>query len=690
MTKAEIKVSSEFKRQTIQAIISINLFILTYILMLAFAVGLTFLCVYAGIMLIAIRPMFITIALGIGLASLGVLVLIFLLKFILKSHKVDRSHLFEITKIDEPELFSIIGDIVKKVETAFPKKGYLSSDVNAAVFYDSSFWSMFLPVKKNLQIGLGLVNTVSKAELVAILSHEFGHFSQKTMKVGSYVYNVNQVIFNLLYDNESYDKLIQNWANVSGYFSIFVILAVKIIEGVQWVLRKIYSVVNKSYMGLSREMEFHADEIAASVTGFKPLKSSLLRMSLADHSFNYVLSFYEGRIKTNQKSENLYKEHLFVMNFLAKDNNVKIENGLPQITAEELNKFNKSKLVIKDQWASHPSIEDRIEMLEKTGILSEQIEDIPAHKIFTNIEETQKKITNKIFKNVQYEGEIRSVSFEEFQIEYKKEFLDNSFSKVYNGYYDNKSTINFEINKSKPIDKIIKVGELFSNHNVDLVYTAIALQNDMETLKQIKDKVIPIKTFDYDGEKYKRQDSEKLWSKLDLELKQLNEQIKQNDIRIFDFFSQCELDTNSTPILKGLYTDFFDYDKEFDSKHEIYVKLSNELQFISFITPFEQIRANFLKIEPIEAELKNGIKELLEDCKYQSEITKEIKDNFELYLSKKWQYFGNEKYFDNNLEIMFTSMNNYVFLLSRGHFLLKKKILDYQEELLKKAYNTKS
>ena len=154
-----------------------------------------------------------------------------------KFHKVDRSHLHEITRKDEPALFSMIDEIVEKVDTSFPKKVYLSSNVNAAVFYDSSFWSMFFPIRKNLQIGLGLVNTVSKSELKAILSHEFGHFSQKTMKVGSYVYNVNQVIFNMLYDNESYERLIQRWGSISDYITIFVLIAIKIIEFIQWILR---------------------------------------------------------------------------------------------------------------------------------------------------------------------------------------------------------------------------------------------------------------------------------------------------------------------------------------------------------------------------------------------------------------------------------------------------------------------
>ncbi len=683
MANTEIKVSSEFKTQATKAIISINFFILTYIIMLALAIALTVLCAYGGIMLIAFQPAFITIILGVGLASLGIFVLFFLLKFIFKSHIIDRSHLIEITEDHEPELFRLIDEIVQKVGTDFPKKVFLSSDVNASVFYDSSFWSMFLPIKKNLQIGLGLVNSVSKSELTAILSHEFGHFSQKSMKVGSYVYNVNHVIFNLLYDNESYDKLIRGWANVSGYFSIFVLLAVKIIGGIQWVLKKMYEVVNKNYMGLSREMEFHADEIAASITGFDPLKSSLLRMSLADHSFNSVLSFYESKISENIKAYNIYDDHIFVMNFIAQDNKIEIKNNLPQISVDELNKFNKTKLVIKDQWASHPSTEDRVAMLEKTGMNSKSIDHESANQLFSNIDKTQKEITENLFKDVSFSGECSILPFEEFQKEFKNEFIENSFDKMYNGYYDNKNPVAFDIKNIMVYSHDVTLEDLFSENKVDLVYTAIALQNDIEAIKQIMDKTLPVKTFDYDGKKYNQKDSKALVQKLELELKNIKEQIKINDIHIFQFFKNYEGDKDDNSLLENLYNALFEYDKEFDSKYEPYIKLSNELQFVNFITPVKEILANFLRIEPIEEVLKNGIKELLQDTRYESEITKEIKDNFELYLSNKWKYFGNENYIDTNLEMVFAAMNNYAFLLSRGYFLLKKKLLDYQVELIK-------
>lgn len=340
MIKDTIKLSKEFKTQTIKAISSIILFALLYLLMVVLAIGFAILCAFGGVTLVLLKPGLITLALGIGLASLGLIVLIFLFKFMFKSNSFDRSHLLEVTAEQEPVLFQLIEEIVVQAGTGFPKKVYLSADVNAAVFYDSSFWSMFFPVKKNLLIGLGLINAVTSEELKAILAHEFGHFSQRTMKVGSYVYNVNQVIHNLLFENESYDTMIQKWASLSGYFTIFVAIAVKIVQGIQWLLRKGYEVVNINYMALSREMEFHADEIAAHLTGYKPLKNSLLRINLADHAFTSVLNHYESRAKDKIKSGNVYKEQLHVMKFLALDGGLRYEDELPQVTLEELNKYN--------------------------------------------------------------------------------------------------------------------------------------------------------------------------------------------------------------------------------------------------------------------------------------------------------------------------------------------------------------
>lgn len=478
MSAQAIAVTANFKSRALKAISSVFLFVAIYIVLVVLAMGLTVLCGYLGILVISLKANFLTLMLGLGLISMGILVLIFLVKFIFKKHTVDRSHLIEITQQDEPALFAFIQGIVDEVKTDFPKKVYLASDVNAAVFYDSNFWSMFLPVRKNLQIGIGLVNSISVLEFKAILAHEFGHFSQRSMKIGSYVYNVNKVIYNLLYENDSYTELAINWANMSGYLAPFVAVAVKTVGGIQWLLRKNYELINKHHLGLSREMEFHADEIAAHVAGSAPLISSLPRIEFADYAFNRTLAYYNERIDKGITTKNLLPQHKFVMCFLAEKNKVPLANGIPQISQSHLSRYNKSKLVIKDQWASHPSTEDRIAALERIDIRRDEDNHVPASSVFQDIELLQEEATAKIFSAVAYSANVMLETNEQFSQAFREDFFANSFHELFNGYYDNKSTGTIALEEAAlgNRESVDAFEALFDEEKVALVYTSIALE----------------------------------------------------------------------------------------------------------------------------------------------------------------------------------------------------------------------
>ncbi|MDQ1141457.1 M48 family metallopeptidase [Pedobacter agri] len=320
MLENALKPSKDFRRTAIKSIWAILLFIFTYIFLIVISVTLTLVCGYLGIKLMEFYTHFYTILLGLGMIGFGFLILFFLIKFMFKHKKTDRSHLVEVTRVEEPKLFSMIDEIISAVQTDFPKKVYLSAEVNASVFYDSNFWSMFLPIRKNLQIGMGLINTTTINELKAILAHEFGHFSQKSMKVGSYVYNANSIIHDILYDNESYNQVTGKIAESNSYLGIFVLASDKIIVLMQEILVKVYGVLNTNYSKLSHEMEYHADAVAGHVVGSKPLINSLLRMQLANQAFDTVLSYYNRKIEANIKTADVYPQQLMAMNFIAKAN----------------------------------------------------------------------------------------------------------------------------------------------------------------------------------------------------------------------------------------------------------------------------------------------------------------------------------------------------------------------------------
>lgn len=685
MEKITVNVSENFKKMASRAIFSIVVFIIVYILLLGLAVGLTVLCGYLGLSIIAARPSFITLLLGLGIASVGVFILIFLVKFIFKTHKIDRSHLIEITRHEEPKLFQFIQEIVDEVQTDFPKKIYLSSDVNASVFYDSSFWSMFLPIKKNLQIGVGLINSVSEDEFKAILAHEFGHFSQRSMKVGSYVYNVNQVIFNMLYDNDSYGSLAQNWASVSGFIAIFVQLAFKIVEVIQWILQQVYGLVNKSYMSLSREMEFHADEVAANVAGSRPLVTSLSRLELASFSFNNVLNYYGEKIDQSIKTKNIYPQHSYVMNYLAKEQEIKFEGNLPLVDNEHMSKYNKSKLVIKDQWASHPSTEDRIEALEKLNIVKNNAAAnaiTSASNLFSDINSLQKKVTEHLFSSVTYVNPPSFKSEEEFCEEYKKESESFSFHKIFDGYFDNRNPAIVDLKKlENGNDAPTNFKKLIEKEMLDKVYISKALENDIGILQEISNGNYPIKTFDYDGEKYKAKKSTTLIPQLLMELGDTNSDLEKNDLALLQYFFSKAKQNGKTKEYNSLYQSFTFTDKLYEKRINIYSKMIEQTAFIQEVTPFDVIQSRLLLLRETEINFRSQIKNILGDEKFQKDLTEDYKITFEHLLDEERVYFSHNTYLDDNLQILFKNMEYYRTIISRNYFREKKEFLDFLAEL---------
>ena len=680
MIKDQVRVSLQFQKQARKAIFAIGVFISVYLIIFLLAIGLTVACVYGGILIISTFTRVIGIAFGIGLASLGFLVLFFLIKFIFSSNKTDRSHLLRITESEEPEIFRLIREIVEKVGTKFPKNVYLSADVNAAVFYDSNFWSMFFPVKKNLQIGLGLVNATYRDELKAVLSHEFGHFSQSSMKVGSYVYNTNQVIYNMLYDNDGYYNAVGSWARASGYFSIFVVIAIKIIQGIQWLLQQMYRFVNKNYLGLSREMEFHADEIAANVTGYLPLQNSLLRFEMASQSLDTVYSFYDSKVSENIRSSNVFKEQTYVFLQKTTEDGIPVENGVPMVSLEHSQKFQKSKLKIEDQWASHPSNEMRIKNLKENCKPGNPNTLENANTYFNDIEKRQRQLTDLIFSKVNYQHTPEKLSFESFKISFEEYSLRHRFAPVYNGYYDDKDIEYLDLDNIESSTNNISLKTLFSDYNVDLVYSYNALENDIANIQQITERKVRIKTFDYAGVKYHQKRSASLLDDLRKEKEVMKTAICRNDENIYRFFLKQEISGNSK--LKEFYKDYYQAAADCDSKLEIYTTMMDRLGFIHTTSSIEDINRNFQELKGWEFRLKGAIKEIAQDPLYDLELNQEMKDNFNLYVERELEYFGRESYREKNLEVLFRAINDYGYLTTKGQFLQKKKLLDYQASLI--------
>lgn len=677
-----IQPSTNFRKMAINAIIVIFTFILVYLILLILGVALTALCIYAGVALIITIPKFITIALGIGLASLGIMIFIFLIKFLFKEHEIDKSHLTEIYREEYPELFNFVEEIALEAKTKFPKKIYFSKDVNAAVFYNSSFWSMFFPIRKNLQIGLGLINTVTEQELKAIIAHEFGHFSQRSMSVGSYVYNVNEVIFNMLYDNDSFDQNIQAWANISGYFSIFVIIAVKIIHGIQWILKKMYGLVNIRYMALSREMEFHADEVAANIAGSKPLIDSLLRLELSQLAYNSTINFYEHKSENNIISKNIYKDQLYTLEFLAKENNIPLKESLPLVTISDINK-NRSRIKIEDQWASHPSTVERVNALRELNIVKNENKENLAVTLLPDKEKLGEELTKLIFYYSSFRKETVVMDNDEFCKDFEKNIITNKFPNEYNTYYDNKNPISFDLEKIIDFELSDTIDTLFEKEKVDIVYNLIALEADKNLLESISKKEIAIKSFQYEGNTYTPKQVENLIININKEIEEYQNLIKENDINIYKFFYNQSQKKGNENELKNKYHSLFEQDTIYNKRIQIYNRFIEFANQLNIAVDQQQVENIFTEISHLEKDFKTEIKGLINNPILKEEITLSIKDNIDQYLSRDWYYSANADADNEYLNTLFTALNNFKYLILRHYFFVKQNLLNFQIAQLK-------
>lgn len=678
------KPSPQFRREVGKVMGNLVLFFLVYFLLILAALGLAVICVYGGLLLMATLTHMLIILVGAGIMAMGALVFFFLIKFLFAVSRVDRSGITEITEEEQPRLFAFVRQLARDVGTPFPKKIYLSPDVNAAVFYDSSFWSMFLPIKKNLQIGMGLVNAINVSELKAVIAHEFGHFSQRSMKLGSFVYNVNKVIHNMLYENTGYVNTLNAFARVSGVFTFFAHITIGIVKGIQSILRGMYGLVNKGYMGLSREMEFHADAVAASVSGSESLVSALRRVELADTCYQEVIRHCNELIPQKKKIASLFDDQQIVIRHLAQENKLDLHNGQVIITDQFFNNQLKSRVNYKDQWASHPLRSERESHLRKLGIVAEQM-DQPASLLFDQWENYQSLLTNKVYEGVQFDGEPELVSADGFKERYLSEMAQYALPPVYQGYYDNRLISPISVGELRPRDTGKEFQDLFSPERVSIQKKIQVLTTDINVLQSITRKEIDVKTFDFDGEKYPSSRAAEVLARLEQEKSALENNLQDADKEVVGYFLQlaARKEPGQEEKYQQLYLDYFALREKVEETSRVIDAMMGPLSSI-----YQGETQTLEGIQSAVSHLKGHTEPAFKTiCRFWMERgildpNSEAAGKLERFLQADYQYFSGAEYFNAEWMILGELVNEVWAGAHRYQFAQWKKLLQEQLSLL--------
>ncbi|MGV3704739.1 MAG: M48 family metalloprotease [Arcticibacter sp.] len=669
--------SGDFTKEIVKVLCLCLAFVLLYILLFIGVLAIAIAVSGLGIWLAVEVKIFITIMLAIGAIGMGVMLVFFMLKSLAIKKADPIATVGEVTRSSEPQLYEFILKICKEAKAPSPKRIFLTNDVNAFVSYSSTFLSLFFPARKNLYIGLGLVNATTVSELKAVIAHEFGHFSQGSMRFGSYVHHFNQIIFRIVEDNPSYNESVERWANFSGYFAFFARINIYLIQGVQEIMGNFYRLLNKGYMGLSRQMEFHADAVAASVAGSAPLISGLYRIDLAMTSYDMLIGYYNEQVKENLKADNLYAHHFKLIQLLAERQNVPLENGFPMISTEQNSALGGCRIVVKDQWASHPSVADREQAVRNLNSMAKASHE-PAWLLFSDPMGLQAEQTSKIYKEIEFPGDPRLLDVEEFAAKYTQLLAIRSFNQEYKGYYDNRYVAPFDLLLTGNAESLLPP-DLFDDRYLGLPRVVGSLEADIFTLDMIAMKGSGHRSFDFDGIRHDIREAAEVKEQLNAELERNRIALAEHDQLIYGAARANALLSGSEKELEDAFMRMLQQTALVEKDIEIYNDLMQEANKVYSRLPFDQIKLLVSTIIQKEKKVKSRLRDLLtHDRVREMSVFKNSAEIIELFLDSDHVYFAVDSYLNDQLNILIGASNAYVDISQEYCFLLKKDALHKQ------------
>ena len=643
MNSFKINVSETYKKAQKKSAVWIALFLITLFFSTILSIIIFIICVCGGIAIVIAKPMWITIFLGLGLLALGGLIVYYNIKFILNIFKKTATNGIEIFETDQPELFKLIKATADKVGTKHPKKVFIIDDVNAYVSYSNNLQSLVFPTRKNLSIGVGLLHGISQNELKGIIAHEFGHFSQKSMTIGSHVGNATKIMEDILYSNQTLKFDVDNLGQINGIVGFISMGAVAYNKMIESILKIIHKKLEFNYLKLSREMEFHADQIATNVVGIETMSKPLLRIELYQFVYQELANFYTNLQDDKKFSTNIYQNMNQLVDFYIDDYELSLENNLAIVGINEFNQ-NHSLLQFEDLWSTHPEMDKRLANIASTNHHSKIDKSPKAITLLQKNNEFEEEFTFNFFFQLNL-YRVNEINNSEFIETFKTIYNKYNYPKVYNHFFTN---YDLPFDRIKEVDltnkqQNIPTNELFSDENILVAKQYLALQIDLLQLDFFTGQKKP-QPFKYNNVVYnKKQDVLKVKE----ELEQINKEKEAEFSEYLDnikIFFKSNLDEQKTILLEDCI--------KVEADLSANIQLVNEIRtHINFATKpiHEKLRIEALTVLNNQIEqLKNVTKDILQSEIAKEKITIREIENAQYFIDEDWIFFFDSTGYNNN------------------------------------------
>jgi Zn-dependent protease with chaperone function len=332
-------------------------------------------------------------------AFIGLFFFALMVKGVFFVRRTARKDLVEVTEGEQPALHAFVRQVAKEAGASRPHKVFLSNRVNAAVFYDISLWNVLFPSRKNLEVGVGLVNALSLDEFKAVVAHEFGHFAQRTMSVGSWVYISQAFVGTLVARRDIFDRFLEGISRIDLRVA-WIGWGMRLLV---WSLRAVFDTFFRGLIllerALSRQMEFQADLVSVSLTGSDSLVHALHKLGAADDAWDRAVGFSKGETYQGRRVADVFAVQTRVIERMAVIYDDPKHGRTPELPpAREGHRLFSSQLAdVPRMWSSHPPNHEREENAKRRYFPS-AFDPRPAWVLFRYPETLRAKMTETLLR----------------------------------------------------------------------------------------------------------------------------------------------------------------------------------------------------------------------------------------------------------------------------------------------------
>ncbi len=549
---------SFFRRQVAKVSGSILIFLVACIFLLCSATVLATACIAGGIFLAVNMPRVLTIITALALMLLGIMLLVFLGRFLFSRRQQATPCRTLLEPSEHPRLFDFIAQLAAATKTRLPEKIFAIPGVQANIFYHTSTGGKLRPFRRDLEIGLGLVNSLNLGELTMVLAHEFGHFSRRSLQLGNYLQTLQEKIYHRLYENGHWHTTLVKWAGRHVILSVFARAVMWIGSGIQHVLQLLYDDINREYLRLSREMERYADAVALHITGTRTAISAMRRVEMGSICFEHCLHKLPALAAQQRRFHNLYRVHSALLHHYAAQHNMTLDAAeLPMITDDYPQDILRSRIQFRQQQALQPNREER-ERWYRQAAIDRETDTTSSWGLFNNPEQLQETMTRLVYsQEAPEEASYQWYTPQAFITDLEQRQRQYELPVIFNNYYDDRPFAILTPLCLQPLtpaeQATISFDSLYAPSHAAQIRQLFRNRQDIETLEAIASGEIQVRVFEFNGNALPASEAVGLLAMLTDETSRLDTWLQEQDCLAFRYHYTHALADNTAHALRQRY-----------------------------------------------------------------------------------------------------------------------------------------